>query len=164
QALPRSPNNASLLFERRPVARAFGSEVRVTLALAFYPSSRARARPPETVQSQAEHDGCGTFFVAVAIGAPGTNRTRSTRVTPVITLRDFQHRARRHDPVNGIPPQRDQQFAGEGDDADLARPFAAAKARLIPLRQGTVPLPMHPAPRQLDHHRLQSFVAGARNA
>jgi hypothetical protein len=60
------------------------------LVLVFYPSSRACARPPETVQSQAEHDSGGTFFVTVAFGEPHSNRTRRTRVitaraTPPLT-------------------------------------------------------------------------------
>ena len=38
--------------------------------LAFYPSSHACARPPETVQSQSGHVCCGTFSVAVASGDP----------------------------------------------------------------------------------------------
>ncbi len=47
-------------------------------ALAFYPGSRAGARPPETVQSQSGHRSGGTSFVAVA-ARPYTNRTRRAR-------------------------------------------------------------------------------------
>src|SRR6185369_3087149 len=59
---------------------ARGSAVRSSGARPRLLSEHApEAQPPETVQSQAEHDGCGTLFVAVALGAPLTNRTRSTR-------------------------------------------------------------------------------------
>ncbi len=69
--------------ERVPLCRRahalFGDEVRVDARPRLLSELAREARPPETVQSQAEHDGCGTFFVTVARGAPDTTRTRSTR-------------------------------------------------------------------------------------
>ena len=85
----------------------FGCEVRVDARPRLLSELAREARPPETVQSQAEHDGCGTFSVTVALGAPGTDRTRSTRArasartTPLSTSRlpgghrpsQYRHRA-----------------------------------------------------------------------
>jgi hypothetical protein len=112
----------------------FGCEVRVEARPRLLSELARQARPPETIQSQAEHDGCGTFFVTVARGAPDTNRTRSTRANRLSALRAFHHRAGREDPGGRIPPERDQQLAREGDDADTARAFPPAKALLIPPR------------------------------
>src|SRR5712671_8035433 len=80
---PTHQRSAQAATERTPVCgRAhapFGCEVRVAARPRLLSELARKARPPETVQSQAEHESCGTFFVTVALGAPGTNRTRSTR-------------------------------------------------------------------------------------
>ena len=142
----------------------FGCEVRVDARPRLLSELARQARPPETIQSQAEHDGCGTFFVTVALGAPGTNRTRSTRARGLSALGGFQHRAGWEDTGGRIPPERDQELAREGDDADTARAFPPAKALLIPARQRALALPMHPAPRELHHHRLEPLIPGPANA
>ena len=49
------------------------------LVLAFYPSSRATARPPETSQSQAEHTAAVPSSCRSSSANPPQNRTRSTR-------------------------------------------------------------------------------------
>ena len=51
-------------------SRGSGSSLGGDPVLAFYPSSHARARLPETVQSRSGHVGCGTFSVSVARGDP----------------------------------------------------------------------------------------------
>ena len=52
-----------------------------TPGLAFYPSTRASARLPETIQSQAEHECCGTLFVTVADWRALLATVRTARVT-----------------------------------------------------------------------------------
>src|SRR5882672_12805262 len=59
---------------RRRAHAPFGGEVRVDARPRLLSELAREARPPETVQSQAEHDGCGTFFVTVAFRPPSTNR------------------------------------------------------------------------------------------
>jgi hypothetical protein len=61
----------------------FGREVRVDTRPRLLSELAREARPPETVQSQAEHHGCGTLFVTAAVSGPHTNRTRSTRANAV---------------------------------------------------------------------------------
>src|SRR5438876_99662 len=129
---PTHQRSAQAAAERAPVCRRahapFGREVRVDARPRLLSELARTARPPETVQSQAEHEGCGTFFVTVALGGPGTNRTRSTRARCLSALRAFQHRACREDTGGRIPPERDQELAREGDDPDTARAFPPAKA------------------------------------
>ena len=60
-----------------------------------------------------------------------------------------------------IAPQGDHQLAGHGDDPDLPRPFAFPEPRPIPLSQGTVRLPPHPIPGELDADRLEARIPGA---
>ncbi len=131
--------------------------------LVFYPSSHACARLPETVQSQSGHVCGGTFFVAVAASRNPTRTVRAARVRRPwrFALRGFQDRALRDDAGRHIPPQRDHQLAGHGDDPDPPRAFALPKVRLIPLREARCRLPAHPIPRELNTDRLQARIAGA---
>jgi hypothetical protein len=73
----------------------------------------------------------------------------------------FHHGTRRHDPRRGISPQRNEQFACERHNADPSRPFPGPEVRSKPLGQRALRLPVHPAPRQLDTHRLQPRIARA---
>ena len=121
---PRRRRVAPLRRAQRGHAR---SAVSAAARLAFYPSARAAARPPETIQSQAER----WRRYPLRGGRRRrtlTNRTRRARgAARAAARRALQHRARRHDPCGRPAPERDQEFARKRDDADFARPFPVPK-------------------------------------
>ena len=72
-------------------------------------------------------------------------------VSPLSSCRRLQPGARRHQAAGRVSPERDQQLAGDRDDAPLPRPSVAGCAVLAePSRDLAVRLPAHPAPRHLD--------------
>ncbi len=134
-------------------------------ALAFYPSSRACARLPETVQSQSGHVCCGTSPWR-SQQRPYTNRTRSARETRrgrASSTRPGPPRPRQH-AGGDIAPQRDHELARHGDDPNAAAALPTPEVRPVPLREGALRLPPHPMPGQLNADRLEAGVPGATDA
>src|SRR6266536_4535704 len=78
-------------------------------ALAFYPGTRAIARPPETMQSQSRHD-AATPPLWRSLERPCAIPCCSARERIEPSLRDFQDRARGDDPRRDVPPQRDHEL------------------------------------------------------
>ena len=132
--------------------------------LVFYPSSRACARPPETVQSQSGHVCGGTLFVAVAVARPFANRTRRARETPMAI--DAPYATFTMAPSGTTPSVTYRQSAMTSLRATATIPIRRArlplpKIRLIPLRERALRLPPHPIPRELNADRLQPRIARA---
>ena len=103
----------------RPLSRGFGAEVRADDPSS--PSIRARAsraRPPETSQSPAEHECCGTLSVTVAFEADPTRTVRAARV---------RRRATRPTPRRSSAPRRSARF--RRSPSARARSGVCARAR-----------------------------------
>src|SRR5213593_1195954 len=100
------------------------------------------------------------------LAEPGSKRgllapTAVGRVGPAL---GFEHGALGHDARLEIPPERNQQLAGEGDDPDPPHATAPVpEAGMVPARQGALRLPAQPRPRDLDRHRPDESVPGLRD-
>ena len=129
--------------------------------IAFYPSSHAYVRPPETVHSRSGHVSGGTFSVSVGI-RPVTVRARRARETRRgQRLGQLQNGLGRNPAGRRTAPQCNHQPPRERYDADAPQTFRARKSVPIPARERTVRLPAQPIPRQLNGDRLQPRIPGA---
>ena len=107
------------------------------------------------------HECCGTFLWR-SPGATLHSSVRAARVRGLTAGRHaFQDRTGGHDAARGIPPQRDHEFARDGDNPKTAGAFAAVREPVpIPTRQRAQRLPAHPIPRELNADRLQARIPG----
>ena len=109
--------------------------------------------------------GRGSFF---SLGRRTAPSPRRTPVHPLGRSRGAglrsQRRARRHDPLLAIPPQRDHQLARQRHNANAAQAATAGPKPLpIPARQRAVGLPAHPGPRDFHHDPADVFETGPTN-
>ena len=102
-----------------------GRMTRSQIALVFYPSSRGlRAAPRNHAVSIRTHQPRYPLRGG-ALRRPSRDRTRGTRETTSRVSRRagsrrFEHHAFGQHAGGRIPPERNQEFAGERDDADAA--------------------------------------------
>ena len=76
----------------------------------------------------------------------------------------LQNRALRDDAARDVAPQRDDEFARDGDNPHAPLTFPGPEVFAIPPRERALRLPPHPIPGQLNTDRLQPRITGATDA